>query len=118
MDPGAHRPWGLLRSSGARFPSCQSGPGPFPPDGSGRSPCAVPPPFKADPEHGAAEAFGELPDDPGAQAQLGMIALNRGQTDQAIAHLERVLELEPEGPNAELARSVLAALRPSGSRQE
>ena len=60
----------------------------------------------------AAEVLGELPDDAGAQYQLGMIALNRGRNEEAIAHLERVLELDPEGPNAELARGMLTALRP------
>ncbi len=40
-----------------------------------------------------------------------MIALNRGRNEDAIAHLERVLELDPEGPNAERARGMLAALR-------
>ena len=60
----------------------------------------------------AAAVLGEVPDDAGAQYQLGMIALNRGRNEEAIAHLERVLELDPDGPNAELARGILAALRP------
>ena len=65
---------------------------------------------------GAERAFGELleivADDAAAHYQLGMIALNRGRNEDAIAHLERVLELDPEGPNAELARGMLAVLRP------
>ena len=64
----------------------------------------------------AERAFGELleavPDDAAAHYQLAMIALNRGRNEDAIAHLERVLELDPEGPNAELARGMLAVLRP------
>lgn len=60
----------------------------------------------------AAEVLGALPDDAEAQYQLGMIALNRGRNEEAVAHLERVLELDPEGPAAELARRMLAALRP------
>ena len=60
----------------------------------------------------AAEVLLDAPDDAGAQYQLGMIALNRGRNEDAIVHLERVLELEPDGPNAELARGILTALRP------
>lgn len=60
----------------------------------------------------AATVLGEVADDAGAQYQLGMIALNRGRNEEAIAHLERVLELDPDGPNAELARGILTALRP------
>ena len=65
---------------------------------------------------GAERAFGELleivADDAATHYQLAMIALNRGRNEDAIAHLERVLELDPEGPNAELARGMLAVLRP------
>ena len=60
----------------------------------------------------AAEAFAGIPDDAGAAYQLAMIELNRGRDEEAIAHLDRVLDLEPDGPEAELARGVLAALRP------
>ncbi len=62
----------------------------------------------------AAEVLAGLPDDPGAAYELAMIALNRGRNEDAIAHLERVLELAPDGPDAELARRMLAALRPGG----
>ena len=60
----------------------------------------------------AAEVLSGAPDDAGARYQLGMIALNRGQNEEAILHLERVLELDPDGPNADLARGILTALRP------
>ena len=64
----------------------------------------------------AAEVFDAVlattPDDAEAHYQLGMIALNRGRNEEAIAHLDRVVELAPEGPRAELARGMLAVLRP------
>ncbi len=61
---------------------------------------------------GAAEAFDGLSDDAPAAYQLAMIALNRGRNEEAIAHLERVLELDPDGPDADRARGILTALRP------
>ena len=60
----------------------------------------------------AAEVLAALPDDAAAHYQLGMIALNRGENEEAIAHLERVLALDPEGPTAAQARNILTALRP------
>ncbi len=60
----------------------------------------------------AAEVLAGLPDDAAAHYQLGMIALNRGANEEAIAHLERVLALDPEGPTAAQARGILTALRP------
>jgi len=60
----------------------------------------------------AAEVFGALPGDAGARYQLGMIALNRGRNEEAISHLERVLELAPDTEDASRARGILEALRP------
>jgi tetratricopeptide (TPR) repeat protein len=54
---------------------------------------------KADPKHAA------------AHYQLGLGYLNKGKTEEAAKALETYLQLEPNGKNAEQAKSMLATLK-------
>jgi tetratricopeptide (TPR) repeat protein len=55
---------------------------------------------KADPKHAA------------AHYQLGLGYLNKGKTQEAAKALETYLQLDPNGKNAEQAKSMLATLKP------
>jgi Tfp pilus assembly protein PilF len=44
---------------------------------------------------------------------LGTLAMGRNEIPTAVAHLEKYLALAPQGPNAEVSRKLLAALKTS-----
>lgn len=46
-----------------------------------------------------------------AYYQLGLVYINKAKNEKAISNLERYLELQPEGQNAETARSLLEFLK-------
>jgi len=46
-----------------------------------------------------------------AYYQLGMAYVNKGENEKAISNLEKYLELEPEGKNANTAKSILKFLK-------
>ncbi|GAG06082.1 unnamed protein product, partial [marine sediment metagenome] len=46
-----------------------------------------------------------------AYYQLGLVYINKAENEKAISNLERYLELQPEGQNAETARSLLKFLK-------
>ena len=43
--------------------------------------------------------------------QLGMVYVNQGKSEEAVAHLEKYLELEPDGPQAATATGLLDYLK-------
>ncbi len=43
--------------------------------------------------------------------QLGMVYVNQGKSEEAVAHMEKYLELEPDGPNAVTATGILDYLK-------
>ena len=46
-----------------------------------------------------------------AHYQLGMVNVNKGANEEAIAEFEKYLELEPEGANAATATSIINHLK-------
>jgi len=56
-----------------------------------------------------------LPDSQTALRERGLLAARLGSVEAARADLSRLLELDPEGPDAESIRQQLAALRSKGS---
>lgn len=63
----------------------------------------------------AQEAFGKLlaldPAHAAGHYQMGMIFVNKGEKASAITHLEKYLELEPEGAQAATAKGILDYLK-------
>ena len=43
--------------------------------------------------------------------QLGMVYVNQGKSEEAVVHMEKYLELEPDGPNAVTATGILDYLK-------
>ncbi|HUM09650.1 MAG TPA: response regulator [Myxococcaceae bacterium] len=62
-------------------------------------------------EEAAMRAAAVDPSDPRAPLLLGRIHLRSGRTPQARVQLNRVLDLEPSGPEADAARALLSTLR-------
>ena len=62
----------------------------------------------------AETVFAELvelkPDDALAHYQLGMVKVSLAKNDEAIEHMKKYLELEPEGANAATAQQILDTL--------
>lgn len=46
-----------------------------------------------------------------ANYQLGLILLGTGEMEAALSHLEKYLKLTPDGPNAQVAKDLLASLK-------
>ena len=57
------------------------------------------------------KALEAAPDHAEAHYQLGIILLGAGEMEDSLAHLEKYLELDPSGPNAGVAKDLLASLK-------